>query len=120
MDIEIRYKSSAFLFLALLAGLCAAPIAPGDFVHEVDADAALTSAVTENRPYYLGMTFDELMEMDLYNTPFQITAQYPVEGGPDAGGRAVWMSETCLLFNASGILYSIEDGDTGGSGTLSQ
>jgi hypothetical protein len=60
-------------------------------------------------PYYLGMTFDELAEMDLYNTPFQITAQYDIEDGPEAGGRAVWMSGTCLLFDSGGILRSISE-----------
>jgi hypothetical protein len=62
---------------------------------------------TSGLPYYLGMRFGELAGMDLYNTPFQITAQYAIEDGPYRGGVAVWLSDTCLLFDSDGILRSI-------------
>ncbi|TVX96284.1 hypothetical protein [Cohnella terricola] len=63
----------------------------------------IEQASGEHGKLFLGMTFNELYSLDLYNSDFQITSTVEL----DDGKTAIWTPVLLMLFNTDGILYRI-------------
>jgi hypothetical protein len=60
--------------------------------------------------FYVGMTYEEVLSMDLYNTDIQITSNYLIEENIDDwdyGHRVIWTQKLCCVFDETGKIYSI-------------
>ena len=64
----------------------------------------------EKGMFYLGMSFENLNLLDLYNTDYEITSMNVIEENKDDwdyGHKVIWTPKLCLLFDTTESLYRI-------------
>lgn len=86
-------------------------------VVEINDDSVSASKVIVNEQssgekgmFYLGMLFEDLNSLDLYNTDYEITSMNVIEENKDDwdyGHKIIWTPKLCFLFDTTETLYRI-------------